>query len=97
MMSRVRESVSYYEKKQQPVQPASKKEARSHTMLFLSVIVLGGLLIASLAFAIMLWSTSASASPKRESWLPQLRHAASGYQSSLIPFQSEHDMFMRDN
>ena len=58
--------VSYYEKKKQPVQPASKKEARSHTMLLLSVIVLGGLLIASLAFAIMLWSTSTSASPKRE-------------------------------
>ena len=58
--------VSYYEKKKQPVQPASKKEARSHTILLLSVIVLGGLLIASLAFAIMLWSTSTSASPKRE-------------------------------
>ena len=50
--------VSFYEEKKQPVQPASGKEARWRPMLILAVVVLSGLLILSLAFAIILWTSS---------------------------------------
>ena len=56
--------VSYYEEKKQPVPPATRKQARGRTMLILAVVVLGVLLIASLAFAITLWTASPAASPK---------------------------------
>ena len=56
--------VSYYEEKKQPVPPATGKQARGRTMLILAVVVLGALLIASLAFAITLWTASPAASPK---------------------------------
>jgi len=48
--------VSLYEEKMQPVQSASRKQARWRTILILAVVVLSGLLIASLVFAIMLWT-----------------------------------------
>jgi len=51
--------VSFYEEKKQPVQPASGQEARWRPMLILVVVVLSGLLILSLAFAIMLWTAPA--------------------------------------
>jgi IPT/TIG domain-containing protein/BACON domain-containing protein len=51
--------VSLYEEKMQPVQSASRKQARWRTILILAVVVLSGLLIASLVFAIMLWTAPA--------------------------------------
>ena len=48
--------VSFYEEKKQPVQPATKKQTRGRTILIVSVVVLGVLLIASLAFAIIQWT-----------------------------------------
>ncbi len=51
--------VSLYEEKMQPVQSASRKQARWRPILILAVVVLSGLLIASLVFAIMLWTAPA--------------------------------------
>jgi IPT/TIG domain/Viral BACON domain len=48
--------VSLYEEKKQPVPSASRKQTRWRTILIVAVVVLSGLLILSLAFAIMLWS-----------------------------------------
>ncbi|MGZ3645586.1 MAG: IPT/TIG domain-containing protein, partial [Ktedonobacteraceae bacterium] len=50
--------VSLYEEMKQPVQSASRNQARSRTILILTVVVLSVLLFSSLAFAIMLWSAS---------------------------------------
>ena len=48
--------VSYYEEKQQPVPPATRKQTRGRTILILAVVVLSVLLISSLVFATMLWT-----------------------------------------
>jgi IPT/TIG domain-containing protein/BACON domain-containing protein len=56
--------VSYYEEKMQPVQPASRKQTRSRTILIVAVSVLSVLLIASLAFAIVMWTATPAAAPK---------------------------------
>ncbi len=56
--------VSYYEEKMQPVPPAPTKKTRGRTILIVAVSVLSVLLIASLAFALMLWTTSTGAPPK---------------------------------
>ena len=56
--------VSYYEEKMQPVPPAPTKKTGGRTILIVAVSVLSALLIASLAFALILWTTSTGAPPK---------------------------------
>ena len=47
-----------------PAKVALGTQARGRTILILALVVLSGLLIASLAFALVQWSASTSASPK---------------------------------
>src|SRR5262249_25319517 len=56
--------VSYYEEKMQSVPPAPAKKTGGRTILIVSIVVLSVLLISSLAFALMLWTTSTGAPPK---------------------------------